>query len=307
MTFQYSHNNHFYYDLDGVPWATRTSKFQKFQVHVGSIDQEHYAKSNYRQELLRVADMQYHLMGKEPVIFLSGGADSEIVARSFAGLGVKPKCLTVRFENDYNIEEVNEAVAVTDELGLPHEIIDFNVKDFFYSGEAADLCKEIQCSQIAFLVLLAVINKMQIPSVIGCELQLTKGVSYSSSHWYMRLIEYMDTAHMKLAQKINVPIVSEWFSYTPELMLYYLEQPELEELVYDPVNYKLSITSTKNRVLKKLVPELRKKEKATGYEKLKGFHIEANNELADLLIKPFDNKGNGIRYPELVQRLKGYK
>ncbi len=307
MTFQYSHNNHFYYDLDGVPWATRTSKFQKFQVHIGSIDQDHYAKSNYRQELLRVADLQYQLMGKDLVVFLSGGADSEIVARSFAGLGVKPRCVTVKFENDYNIEEVAEAAEVCKELDLPHTIIDFNVKDFYYSGEAAELCKEIQCSQIAFLVLLAVINKMQAPSVIGCELQLTKGISLDNSHWYMRLIEYMDTAHMKLAQKINVPIVSEWFSYTPELMLYYLEQPELENLVYDPTNYKLSITSTKNRVLKKLIPELRKKEKATGYEKLKGFHSEVNGNLSDLLIKPISNRGNGMSYPELIQRLKGYR
>jgi hypothetical protein len=274
---------------------------------VGSIDKVHYSKSNYRQELLRVADLQYQLMGNDLVIFLSGGADSEIVARSFADIGVKPTCVTVRFENNYNLEEVIEAAAVCEELGLPHRIIDFDVKDFYYSGEAAELCKEIQCSQLAFLVLLAVINKMHLPSIIGCELQLTKEVEFNSSHWYMRLIEYMDTSHMKLALKINVPIVSEWFSYTPELMLYYLEQKELEDLVYDTENYKLSITSTKNQVLKKLIPELRKKDKATGYERLKGFQQEVNGNLSSLLIKPLNDSGNGIKYPELIQRLRGYK
>jgi hypothetical protein len=117
----------------------------------------------------------------------------------------------------------------------------------------------------------------------------------------------MDTSHMKLALKINVPIVSEWFSYTPELMLYYLEQKELEDLVYDTENYKLSITSTKNQVLKKLIPELRKKDKATGYERLKGFQQEVNGNLSSLLIKPLNDSGNGIKYPELIQRLRGYK
>ena len=66
---------------------------------------------------------------------------------------------------------------------------------------------------------------------MGGELLLKRNIGTDPSSWYYCLRENEDGSAMRFSDKYKLPLVNEWFSYTPELMLYYLEDPEIQALV----------------------------------------------------------------------------
>lgn len=301
----FTHNNHLSYTIGGKLFGYRTNSIEKFLVSVGKIDIDHYAKSSYQQELLRTADLIYKDYGSDFALFLSGGTDSEIVARNFVDIGVKPKCFVIKFKDDYNLSDVNEAIDLAKELDLELNIIDFDVKDFLYSGEASEFGKELQCTQITYLMVYHSIKKIGIPAVMGGEVFLKRNINTEPSTWFYCIRENEDASAMRFSLKYNMPLVNEYFSYTPELLLYYLEHDDIKSLVSTKYNYKLTSVSSKNAILKKLVPEIRVRKKTHGFEKLLAFNFEAYRQLTSEQILRLEPSLDGIEYNTIINMLRG--
>lgn len=301
----FTHNNHLSYTIGDKLFGYRTNSIEKFLVSVGSVDTDHYTKSNYQRELLRTADLIYKDYGSDFALFLSGGTDSEIVLRNFLDIGVKPKCFTIKFKDDYNISDVSEAAELAKELDVKLEYIDFDVKDFLYSGEASEFGQHLQCTQITYLMVYHSILKTGLPAVMGGELLLKRNINTDPSTWYYCLRENEDCSAMRFSLKYNLPLVNEYFSYTPELMLYYLEDPDIQQLVTTKYNYKLTSVSSKNNILKKLLPEIRVRKKTHGFEKLLGFNYEAYRQLSSDQILRLEPSLDGIELNTCVKILKG--
>jgi hypothetical protein len=301
----FTHQNHLKYSIDGLEFGYRTSPTQRYKISLGSIDKDHYRKSNYKQELHRTADLIYQDYRSDIALFLSGGTDSEIVARNFVDIGIKPKCFVIKFKDDYNIFDVNEAIDLAKELDLPLNIIDFDVKEFFYSGEASEFGRELQCTQITYLMVYHSIKKIGMPAVMGGEVFLKRNINTDPSTWFYCIRENEDASAMRFSLKFNIPLVNEYFSYTPELLLYYLEDPDIVNLVSTKYNYKLTSVSSKNTILKKLVPEIRVRKKTHGFEKLLGFNFEAYRQLTYEQIMRLESTVDGIEINKAINILKG--
>jgi hypothetical protein len=110
---------------------------------------------------------------------------------------------------------------------------------------------------------------------------------------------------MRFSLKYNIPLVNEYFSYTPELMLYYLEHDDIQQLVTNKYNYKLTSVSSKNSILKKLVPEIRTRTKTHGFEKLLGFNFQAYRQLTGEQIMRLESSLDGIEYNQICNILRG--
>lgn len=300
-----TYNNHLQYSINNVLYGYRTNGTEKYKVNVGEIDKDHYKNSTYQNELLRTADLIYKDYGKDFALFLSGGTDSEIVLRNFLDIGIKPHCYTIKFKDDYNLSDVQEAIDLATELDVPLHIIDFDVKDFLYSGEASDFGKQLQCTQITYLMVYHSILKTGLPAVMGGELLLKRNINTTPSTWYYCLRENEDASAMRFSLKYNIPLVNEYFSYTPELMLYYLEDPDIQSLVTTKYNYKLTSVSSKNTILKRLVPDIRMRKKTHGFEKLLGFNFESYRQLASEQILRLESSLDGIEYKQVIQQLRG--
>ena len=302
----FTHNNHLKYYIGERLYSTRMTEIEKFRISVGKIDNDQYASSNYNDELLRIAHLVYKQLGKDCTLFLSGGTDSEIVLRNLVSIGIKPTCHTIRFENEYNLHDVKESTEITNELGVKLNIIDFNIKNFFYSGEAAELAAQLQCSQIAYLAVCKnIISLGGTPAIMGGELMLQRNIHTNPSTWNYAFRENEDAALFRCSMIYDIPIVNEWFSYTPEIMLYYLENADIINLVTDKFNYKLSSVSSKNTILKKLIPDTRFKLKTHGFEKLLAFNFEVGRKLKPLMIPRLESSLDGLEYNKVVNMLKG--
>jgi len=301
----YTEHNHLSYSIGNRNFGYRTAGHEKYSVRLGSIDAELYRKGNYISELNRTADSVYKEFGKELVVFLSGGTDSEIVVRNFVDIGIRPKCLVIRFKDDYNAADVVEAQAIANDLDLDLEIMDFDVIDFHRSGEARELGISLQCSQITYLTVYNAILKLGAPAVMGGEVLLTRLVRPDSHEWYYTFRENEDASAMRFSEKYNIPLVNEWFSYTPELLLHYLEDKDIQTLISTRYNYKLTSVSSKNAILRRLYPNIRPKIKTHGFERLLGFNFEVYKELASYQIRKLESSVDGILMNDAIAMLKG--
>lgn len=301
----YTEDNHLSYSIGNRNFGYRTAGHEKYSVRLGSIDTELYRKGNYISELNRTADSVYKEFGKELVVFLSGGTDSEIVVRNFVDIGIRPKCLVIRFKDDYNAPDVVEAQAIANDLDLDLEIMDFDVIDFHRSGEARELGISLQCSQITYLTVYNAILKLGAPAVMGGEVLLTRLVRQDSHEWYYTFRENEDASAMRFSEKYNIPLVNEWFSYTPELLLHYLEDKDIQALISTRYNYKLTSVSSKNAILRRLYPNIRPKIKTHGFERLLGFNFEVYKELASYQIRKLESGVDGILMNDAIAMLKG--
>lgn len=302
---KFTHNNHLRYTIGDREFGYRENSYEKYNVTIGRIDKDHYRTSNYKQELYRTADLIYQDYKSDIALFLSGGTDSEIVARNFVDIGIKPKCFVIKFKNDYNLSDVNEAIDLADELDLDLSIIDFDVKDFLYSGEATEFGRELQCTQITYLMVYHTIKKIGMPAVMGGEVFLKRNINTDPSTWFYCIRENEDASAMRFSLKFNLPLVNEYFSYTPELLLYYLEDPDITTLVTTKYNYKLTSVSSKNAILKRLVPEIRVRKKTHGFERLLGFNFESYRQLTYDQIMRLESTVDGIEINKVINILKG--
>jgi len=300
----YTLNNHLYYTIGGRKFGYRKSGLEKYEVFTGTIDKDHYRLSSWRDELTRTADTVLNEYGKDLIVFLSGGTDSEIVARNFLEIGFKPKCVTIKFKDNYNSPDVLEAIDLAKHLNLDLDVIEFDVKEFYRSGEAESFSKEIDCTQITYLMVYYHIKKLGFPAVMGGEQMLRKSVSKKGVYWYHCFRENEDASAMRFSEKFKIPLVNEWFSYTPEMMLYYLEDYQIQELV-NSSNHKVASVSSKNAILKELFPEIRSRIKTHGFERLLGFNGEVYNKFKHHTIKKLVPSLDGIEINKLIQQLQG--
>ena len=136
---------------------------------------------------------------------------------------------------------------------------------------------------------------------------LKRNTNTDPSTWHYCFRENEDASAMRFSNLYNIPLVNEYFSYTPELLLYYLEHADIKSLISNKYNYKLSSVSSKNAILKKLVPEIRVRKKTHGFEKLLAFNYEATRHMASTQISRLEDSLDGIEYNRIIKMLKGKK
>jgi hypothetical protein len=300
----FTHDNHLVYSIGGREYGYRETPIEPFKVSLGPADPAQYKTSSYENELRRTADSVYKEFGKDLVVFLSGGTDSEIVLNNFLSIGIKPRCAVIKFANDYNAGDVNEAIRISREKDVWLDIIDFDVKEFKLSGQAKEFGDQVKCSQITYLMVYYNILKLACPAVMGGEALLTRQVTPSGSSWYYTFRENEDASAMRFSNMYNLPLVNEWFSYTPELLLYYLENPNIQSLVTNRYNYKLTSVSSKNAILKQLCPYVTIKKKTHGFESLLAFNYQSYKALGVDHVKRLEPSLDGILLETALAQLR---
>jgi len=301
----FTYKNHLKYKIDGEDFAHRSNSYQKYEVEVGKVDMEYFKKSTPSSEILRIADLVFTEVGKECVVFFSGGTDSEIVVRAFLKIGIRPKCIMICLKNGYNSHDVHTAKIICKELGVELSLINFDVHEFVYSGEAAEFSEKIQCAQITFSMIFNCIKKLNLPVIMGGSIPLLKTSRDGKVIWYYSFRENEEGCAMRFVNLYNIPVINEWFSYTPESMLHFLTNPVIKEVAENKVPHKLSIESSKNKALIEYLPNIRLRDKTHGFENLLPFNLECYRNLAANQCMRLTSCLDGIEYDKVVKLLKG--
>ncbi len=88
---------------------------------------------------------------REPLyVCLSGGVDSTALAMAFLESGVKFKIATLRFENNLNRHDLEDAYSFSSYCKMPLEIHQIDIDNYFSSGQFIENVERYRCSSPQF-------------------------------------------------------------------------------------------------------------------------------------------------------------
>lgn len=252
-------------------------------------------KTFKEEAILACQSILDHYSGRTPSLLFSGGADSEVILRSFLNLKVKPTVYIFRYENDYNIYDVSYAVTVCSILDIDYKIIDFNLENF-YNTDAERLSELAQIDRPNALPYCKFIELVdELPILGSSDLSIVRlNENYAEpGNWAVRCWEH-DTAWSKFIRQINKEAVGEWFKWTPGLVYSYTQTKWCQALVSDKFYGKLGTNSTKMKGYKESYPDMIPRVKQTGFEKISHITSEFENYLK--------KKYNGLNFRQSYDR-----
>lgn len=201
-------------------------------------------------------------------VLLSGGIDSEVVVRINNDLGIEQNVYVVKFEKDYNIRDVNSALDIGKELGIPITIIDSNLEKFI-ENDAELLYKKTFVSRVEELVRLGWHHYFDRPLLLGSGEPYYKRVfetDYSKkSEWLYYFVEY-EFANSLLGRTNNQVVIGDWYNFTPDIKVHYHKLPIIKQLLDDQLIGKLSSYSSRVAIHQYLWPSIKLKPKLVGFE-----------------------------------------
>ena len=249
---------------------------------------------SFKEELILAAKSVLETFPNiRPTIMFSGGADSELVLRTYLSIGANPKVCIVRYENDYNLYDVSYAITVCSMLDVEFDIIDFNLQKF-YENDAEQISEIAQIDRPRALVYCKFLEMIEHMPIIGegDPYWVRLDDDYSrKGNWVYRESETF-IGWYKYANYLNKPSVPQFFKWTPELVLSHTKLSWFTKLINDEYYGKLGTNSTKLLGYREIYPDMIKRAKKTGFEKI------------DFIVNEFElflqKKYNGLPYRQSV-------
>lgn len=201
-------------------------------------------------------------------VLLSGGIDSEIVVRLNHKLGIKQNVCTFRLENDYNIRDVESAASICRDLGIKHNVIDWNLKKWI-EHDAYDVYQKTHSPIIERMVRFDWFKHLDNTIVMG------EGEPYwrrdlegdysQKSPWHLLWVEdyFMSSIYANLTGQT---VIGEWYNYTPEVVKAFHKLPLIKKLLNDEIYGKISCWSSRTEIHLEMFPSIKPKVKLVGYE-----------------------------------------
>jgi hypothetical protein len=226
---------------------------------------------SFKAELIRTArvlNKQY----PDLTLFMSGGLDSEMALQSFLAAGITPQIVTVRFPNDKNIHDIGPAMRMFEHMGLKYNIIDIDPEEFVMSGEAFEIGARFQGYSFYQQLLMKVALQYNAPMITIDEIELEKlpAIDWTTGEHYDRWVflkkEDQDGVWRRFADATGIPALNNFYSYSPESILSFLQIPTVDDLVNDRIPGKLGWTSSKMKIYSHLGYNFRKRPKWHGVE-----------------------------------------
>lgn len=252
-----------------------------------------------KKELLYIASstLDHYNTSSVDVLF-SGGAESELVLRSYKDIGANVTAYIFRYEKNFNQYDIDHATRIANDLNVPFKIIDFNLENF-YKNDASIIAEQSQIDRPRAL-----------PYCKFLELTDNLPVLGEGDHFWHR---YPDTYSVKgswlhidletffgwfkYAKYKNIPSIPQFFRWTPEYTVSYMNLKWFNRLLNDEFYGKLGTNSTKLIGYREAYPDMIDRIKQTGFESIN--HII--NEFESFLHKKY----NGLPFRNIVFKTPG--
>lgn len=272
-----SENNWYSWSYGDLPNFSRQTDKLEFKTSFSKFDG---VVGSFKKELINASFSVMEHCNTKPTILLSGGLDSEIMLRSFLAIRSNPDVIIVRYENDYNLYDVSHAIVICEMMQVKYKIIDFSLKKF-YETEAtkyAELAQIDRPRALPYCKILEMVDGFPIMGASDLTPYRTDSDYSKPGTWMIRCWEH-DIGWSKFLREINKPGVSEWFKWTPGLVVSYMQTQWFRDLINDKFVGKMGSNSTKILGYREAYPMLIPRQKKTGFEMIDGLIEEVEKEL----------------------------
>lgn len=293
MSLPYTLDNHFVFGYNNVPFAAKKDLINdKFFCNYSRCLRE--PNSFYNEAISTALEIgkQANELNRIPYIFLSGGLDSEVVAKAFIDAKVPFKAISFRYKNNLSYHEEFFINRFVESNNVDHSFFDIDSK-WLLSEEALDFCYQSTCIRSEMLphmkLILHVWHDLNGLPVLGNgdlyvakeinESWLCKDRSLPKYEWLYVEYEYI-VAWFRFAVANNILGAFGFFQHNPYIVLSMIREPTMEKCLKGELKYKLSSRSTKPGVYKKYWPDLLGRMKYHGSEMVNGICLDLNRKLS---------------------------
>jgi hypothetical protein len=264
-------NNWMSYSFDGIEYGKKLTDQSIFSINFNKKIKKDCIP-NYKDSLYNNARVMRDSFNEPFDVLLSGGIDSEVVVRIFKDLGIKHNTVIFRLENDYNIRDVNDAIAICQQINIPYKIIDFNLQNFFEQDALYYFNKSFvpRAGRLPRLKWIEYLDNIPVFCDGEPYWKRLYNADYSKkSEWHLQLGEDAYSSSL-YASNINRTVIGDWYEYTPEIILSHMKHPLTQELLNDQMPGKISSWSSRYAMHQEIWPEIITRKKLVGYEGAEG-------------------------------------
>jgi hypothetical protein len=299
--------NHFKFGYDNEWYIPRTSRYQKWTCDYGIAKEQLSVKEANRKAALKIHE---DANGKTIYLLLSGGADSEVAARSFIDAGVAFTAAILKYkevsgDKILNQEETQYADMLCKQYNIPTEEFILYPEKFWNSAEYVEITtmSQTRSPQLACTMWLA--KQLHGYIVLG---QGEPFVYRQFGDWWFREREFI-VSWYKFWMFAGITGTAGFHQYTPEQMLAYLTDPLFMELISNkspsPTSNPLSNADIKHAIYQHHYPDskLAYRKKYTGFENLVLIETLARMKLSERF--PFCAEEFTLSYTDMINKLRG--
>lgn len=259
-----TYKNHFKFGYNGHWYISRTSQLQRWTVQYGKCED---TPLSFHDECLRTAQKIREAYPNEELhVLFSGGADSEVVVRSFHEAKIKINVAILQFKNHLNSHDISYAINTCNELGIPFKLYNFDILNF-WENNLFEYTDPTYCISPQLASTMWLIDQIKgIPIVGGGDCLIEQIKISTEIEWCLMEKERIATWYRFFMHKKRLGCPG-FFQFTPEIIIAYLKESTIQELVNNKLPGINSSKFIKLNIYQKYFP-LVNRPKYTGFEKL---------------------------------------
>ena len=268
----------------------------------------------YFEETLSAVEYVYaNKTGKFKVLY-SGGLDSQYVCEVLLHLGIDFDPVIIELKNNsgevLNMHDIQHAYEFCKSRNIEPIRYDLNFEKFVESGKNVEIAESVTCCSFALPATMYVSSQLDGFTLLGNDPPYMR-YEKDKDIWVLEELEYVHSL-LRYYKKYGVNGCPFLLSYTPEMMLAFLIDPQVQKLGTGQLPGKLGSNSTKSYVFNNgsnfNMPvynfTTQSRVKYTGYEEI--FRSEFIQHPNLQIFEEFKKKWNGEYlepYTDVVKRL----
>jgi hypothetical protein len=257
-------------------WGSGRYNFadQHRPLHLG-FGRSRSAPGDFRQECLRTAQAIAQTAGKPVWVALSGGIDSEVIARCFREIGCDIRALTIRFDEGKNAHDIAYAAEYCAGSGVPQTIVDIDIGAFLRSCRESGYVSNNVYRYMQMFIMEQVDTRGGY-CVIGSGEQRYEIIAGCAVLRYRT--EFTAPVHWMYDHGVRA--APYFFLHRPELIHAFAAEPEPQRLFAGELQPTKWAHNVKAAVYKRYWPELVERSKYSGYERVMDLRRETQTFLS---------------------------
>jgi len=186
--------------------------------------------TEWRAELLLAAQQIAAEAQAEVCCYLDGSFASQAMLQAFKWSRIPCRAIIPRFLKNFNIHSMSQAVIVAEQAKVPYEIVDIDVEKFFDQPEALAMLQKYSTDRVDQLVAMKIWSFFKEQNrfmVFPFGFPLLEN---QKDGWKVIETE-RDYGIFQYQKDVDVPGVSCFFKWSPEVNLSFLQDPILRAVV----------------------------------------------------------------------------
>lgn len=309
MNIELSKNNHLKWGYNQTLWNRRQSVYDKFFIGYGKVSRR---PKDFRQECINTAceiSDAARSVNKQPLIFYSGGVDSESMIISFLLSRRDFSVCHIRFEPNFNDHETAYVKKFCEKYQIDLLEYSVNTLDFLTDPQTFVLAVRDNVSMIEVYPLTAITNQIKdrfypVLDHPGTFIYREEPDLSKPSKWTWKDYECI-MFYYNHARNENMPACPSFFHWSPEMISAFLLDTSTRDLVSGKSYGKITNRTSSILLYQNAFPEfeIEPRPKYTGFECIpKNILHDINSKLRRLTLHDIYS-GQEHEYHELLRML----